>query len=222
MIDGIGSNPALQPTVTRGAGTDSLGVAAGSNSRQRPEAAEDTPIRPPQQASEDSRLDTEALEQLRELKRRDQEVRAHERAHLSAGGQYVRGGARFSYQYGPDGRRYAVGGEVSIDVAPVPGDPQATLRKAQTIRRAALAPADPSAQDRAVAAQAQQMAIQAQAELARQRMEAIRARQQEQEGSQRPDRPLPTLRAADTPAAPTALTLAEPPEGASLNLDEVV
>ncbi len=93
---------------------------------------------------------------------------------------------------------------------------------ARFLRRAALAPADPSAQDRAVAAQAQQMAIQAQAELARQRMEAIRARQQEQEGSQRPDRPLPTLRAADTPAAPTALTLAEPPEGTSLNLDEVV
>ncbi|RMG53682.1 MAG: hypothetical protein D6717_10835 [Gammaproteobacteria bacterium] len=222
MIDGIGNSLGTQPPVQRSAGTDSLGVAAGTDSRQRPEAAEDTPIRPPQQASEDSRLDTEELEQLRELKRRDQEVRAHERAHISAGGQYVRGGAHYSYQYGPDGRRYAVGGEVSIDVAPVPNDPQATLQKAQTIRRAALAPANPSGQDRAVAAQAQQMAIQAQAELARQRMESIKAREA---GRARIDDDAPApprLVPAGNPAAPTAVTLAEPPEASSLNLDEVV
>ena len=69
---------------------------------------------------------------------------------------------------GPDGRRYAVGGEVAIDASRVPGDPQATIRKAQVIRRAALAPAAPSAQDQRVAAQATRMEQQARAELLRQ------------------------------------------------------
>jgi hypothetical protein len=99
------------------------------------------------------------------LKSRDQEVRRHEQAHLSAAGGLASGGANFSYQTGPDGKRYAVGGEVNIDTSPVPGDPHATLRKAQQIRRAALAPADPSPQDRAVAASASAMEISARQDL---------------------------------------------------------
>ena len=66
---------------------------------------------------------------------------------------------------GPDGQRYAVGGEVPIDLSAVPGNPQATLQKALTIRRAALAPSDPSEADQAVAAQATTLAAQAQQEL---------------------------------------------------------
>ena len=46
--------------------------------------------------------------------------------------------------------------------------PEDTIRKAQTIRAAALAPAEPSGQDRAVAAQASQMEAQARAEQASQ------------------------------------------------------
>ena len=53
---------------------------------------------------------------------------------------------------GPDGNRYAIGGEVSIDVAPVDGDPEATIAKMEIVKAAALAPAEPSAQDRKVAA----------------------------------------------------------------------
>jgi hypothetical protein len=116
--------------------------------------------------------------ELAELKQRDTEVRAHEAAHMAASGGLVRGGASFSYQQGPDGKRYAVGGEVSIDTSPVRDNPQATLSKAQTIRRAALAPADPSSQDRQVAAQAGQMMSSAQMELAKQR-------QSEQDGDER-------------------------------------
>ncbi len=104
---------------------------------------------------------------LAELRQRDREVRAHEAAHAAAGGPYVRGGPSFQYTRGPDGRLYAVGGEVQIDVSPVSGDPEATIAKMQVVRRAALAPARPSAQDRAVAARA------AQAEM-RARMEQIR------------------------------------------------
>jgi hypothetical protein len=92
--------------------------------------------------------------ELQDLKRRDREVRQHEQAHMAAGGSHVLGGASFSYQRGPDGRQYAVGGEVQIDTSSVPGDPAATVRKMQAVQRAALAPAEPSAQDRAVAAQA--------------------------------------------------------------------
>lgn len=114
-------------------------------------------------------LSPEASEQLRKLKARDQVVRAHEAAHMAAGGALVRGGASYTYQQGPDGRRYAVGGEVSLDASAVPDDPQATILKAERIRAAALAPADPSGQDRAVAAQAAAMASQAATALAKQK-----------------------------------------------------
>jgi hypothetical protein len=97
----------------------------------------------------------------------DEHVRAHEQAHLAAAGGYATSGASFTYERGPDGEMYAVGGEVSIDASPIPGDPQATIRKAETVREAALAPVDPSDQDRAVASAASQMEVTAQRELDR-------------------------------------------------------
>lgn len=109
-------------------------------------------------------LDEAQLKQLTELKARDREVRAHEAAHQSVGAQYT-GSISYVYQRGPDGAQYAVGGEVSIDTSPVSGDPQATIEKMRVVRAAALAPAEPSSQDRAVAAQAMQLMLQAQAEL---------------------------------------------------------
>ncbi len=105
------------------------------------------------------------LKVLSELKQRDAEVRSHEAAHLAAAGGIATSGASFEYQQGPDGIQYAIGGEVNIDTSPVSGDPAATLRKADTIRRAALAPAQPSGPDMQVAASATAMAAQAQIEL---------------------------------------------------------
>lgn len=117
-------------------------------------------------AAENARgLSEQELKQLSELKSRDREVRAHESAHQAVGAQYA-GSVSYTYQRGPDGAQYAVGGEVSIDVAPVQGNPQATIEKMRVVRAAALAPAEPSGQDRAVAAQAMQLMLQAQAELA--------------------------------------------------------
>ncbi len=113
-------------------------------------------------------LSREEMQEVQELKTRDREVRAHEAAHMAAGGQHVRGGATFEYQTGPDGRRYAVGGEVSIDTSPVKGDPKATVQKMQAVRKAALAPAQPSAQDRAVAAKAAQEEAKARQQLLQQ------------------------------------------------------
>lgn len=124
-------------------------------------------------------LSEEDKRKVEELKKTDANVRAHEAAHISAGGGLVRGGASYDYQSGPDGQRYAVAGEVSIDTSPVRGNPQATLAKAQRIRQAALAPADPSSQDRSVAAQASQMAAEASMELAKQRSEKAEAGQQQ-------------------------------------------
>lgn len=105
--------------------------------------------------------------ELHQLKQRDREVRAHEAAHLAVGASVTRGGMQFSYERGPDGVMYAVGGEVSLDISRA-ATPEQTLRKAETIRRAALAPADPSAQDRSVAAKATQMAARARIEIAQQ------------------------------------------------------
>ncbi len=109
-------------------------------------------------------LSREDQERIRELKSRDTEVRSHEQAHVAAGGQYVTGGPTYSFQQGPDGHRYAVGGEVGID-ASAESDPEATIRKMQAVRAAALAPAQPSGQDRKVAASAARNTNQARAEL---------------------------------------------------------
>ena len=111
--------------------------------------------------------------ELASLRKRDQEVRTHEQAHLAAAGGLAKGGATFSFQRGPDGKHYAVGGEVNIDTSPVSGNPEATIRKAKQIRAAALAPADPSAQDRAVAASATALEAQAQQELQKEEQEAF-------------------------------------------------
>lgn len=111
-------------------------------------------------------LSPEAKAQVAKLQARDAAVKAHEAAHIAAGAGVVTSGASYSYQRGPDGRNYAVGGEVSVDTSPVKGNPQATIAKASRIMASALAPADPSGQDRSVAAAAASLASQAAAELA--------------------------------------------------------
>lgn len=103
-------------------------------------------------------------QQLTELKQRDAEVRAHEQAHASLGGQYA-SSPQYEYERGPDGRRYAVGGEVSIDISEA-STPEETIRKAQQVKAAALAPAEPSAQDLRVASEATKITIEARNEIA--------------------------------------------------------
>jgi len=112
-------------------------------------------------------LTEQQVKQFQELKARDREVRAHEAAHLAAASSLAPG-VSCTYQRGPDGVQYAVGGEIRIHTTPVAGDPEATLAKAQRIRAAALAPARPSAQDLRVAAQAAQLAVQARVEIGQQ------------------------------------------------------
>ncbi len=114
-----------------------------------------------------SELTEEEQREVEKLKQRDTEVRRHEAAHKAAAGSFASGAPQFEFTRGPDGRQYATGGEVQIDTSEVSGDPRATQRKMQQIRRAANAPANPSSQDRAVAAQAAQQEAKAQSELAK-------------------------------------------------------
>lgn len=117
-----------------------------------------------------TQLSEEQQQEVERLKERDREVRAHEQAHARAGGPYA-GAPSYEYQRGPDGRMYAVSGEVQIDTAPISGNPEATIVKMETVIRAALAPQEPSAQDSRVAAEARAAKAEAQAELREQKQE---------------------------------------------------
>jgi len=118
----------------------------------------------------------QALE-VAQLKSTDQQVRSHEAAHLAAAGSLATGGAQFTYEAGPDGTRYAVGGEVNISVSEG-RTPEETLQRAEQIRRAALAPADPSAQDLSVAAMASEMEAKARQQIASEQVAAYSGQDQ--------------------------------------------
>lgn len=145
------------------------GAAAGTAGETAEGTAEGENEGEPAKLGEERDANGEALDegeqrQLQELKSRDREVRAHEQAHKSVGGS-LSGGISFEYQQGPDGQKYAVGGEVSIDTSPEK-TPEATVAKMQQVKAAAMAPAQPSEQDMSVAAQATQTEARARQQMA--------------------------------------------------------
>jgi hypothetical protein len=154
--DGIGSKPEIGFENT-------IGEASLKDGFSPPEKIEPPEAGSKSEAGESSTDDSQVVEKLRA---RDAEVRSHEAAHLAAAGAHASGGSSFTYQVGPDGKPYAIGGEVQVDVSPVANDPQATIQKMQQIRAAALSPSDPSSADRAVAARAAQIEAEARAEIA--------------------------------------------------------
>ena len=150
-----------------GSSVSSYDASGKSNETQqaiegRPEQSEDSSRQ--QQNDAEQRQQQAEQKEIKELQSRDQEVRSHEQAHASIGGRYA-GAPSYTYELGPDGRQYAVAGEVQIDIAPIAGDPQATIQKMQQVKAAALAPAEPSSADRRIAAEASQRLLQAQTEL---------------------------------------------------------
>lgn len=147
---------------------------------------------------------------IRQLRSRDREVRAHEGAHVAAGGSIVRGGPSYTYQIGPDGRSYAIGGEVQIDTSPVAGDPEATLLKSGQIRAAALAPANPSAQDLRVASNANQLASRARVDIAILRREEAQPADNQQRVDEVTSRNVASADAADAEGADAANDLSLP------------
>jgi hypothetical protein len=114
--------------------------------------------------------------EVRRLQAIDQQVRQHEAAHKAAG-LGVTGPASFTYVTGPDGRQYAVAGEVSISANVGTGSPEQAVRDLERVKAAALAPGDPSSQDRAVAAAANAALARAEA-AARDQEEQEQAEQQ--------------------------------------------
>jgi len=173
-----------------------MSIGAISPSSPGPTPARDTP--PVQTAaatkpaaappSSTTNLTPEALKLIDQLKARDTEVRQHEQAHMATAGGLAVSGASYTYQRGPNGVSYAIGGEVHIDTSPG-GTPEETIARARTIQAAALAPADPSGADRSVAAQAQQMETQARAELAQQQTQAATGRIQSAYGTRQQEAP---------------------------------
>lgn len=123
-------------------------------------------LRPGRDANPGARYET--TDEARQL---DRSVRAHERTHQAALGAYAASGVQLTTRTGADGERIAVGGRIKADLTPVPGDPRATMRKANAVRRAALAVGSPSAADMRVAAEAYRLARDASDELEAQRLD---------------------------------------------------
>ena len=167
-------------------------------------SAASSPADASQQSEDDADGDglTEAEEkQVEKLKQRDREVRAHEQAHARAGGAYA-GAPSYTFQQGPDGGRYAIGGEVAIDTSPE-RTAEATIRKMQVVIRAATAPAEPSSQDLKVAQQAR-------AQLAEAQAQARAERAAEQGGGEEDEGGLASPNSSDDAAA-----AATPPGGSA-------
>lgn len=199
---------------SRGAKTSSpsaVNVSAAKPSNAFDEAATDEQT--PAQTRQQNEYDRAVSKQLQQLESRDREVRAHEAAHVAAGGKFISGGPSYTYQRGPNGRYYAIGGEVQIDVSPVPSNPQATLDKAEVVRRAALAPAQPSSQDLSVASNATRLASKARVDIAIQQREQ-QAEAANQKAAKESDRGSESAVAAEggavISAGYTTNTLAEP------------
>lgn len=176
---------ALQDSEALSEDTQDTGEDAADESGKPEETAEDekavggqqqNPVAEPSQEDADKdgdELTEEEEKQVKELQARDREVRAHEQAHARVGGPYA-SAPSYTFQQGPDGKRYAIGGEVQIDTA-TERTPEATVRKMQIVIRAATAPAEPSSQDLKVAQQARSQLAEAQAELRQQKAEELKS-----------------------------------------------
>lgn len=151
----IASPPASDRPAEPGAESQKQNSAGGESDQKNRNSGQDESLQ--------VRLTPQEEALVRRLKARDREVRAHEQAHVAAGGQHA-GGASYSYEMGPDGKRYAVGGEVPIDTSDA-STPEATAQKARTVRKAALAPAKPSAADRQIASKATALEMEAKQEI---------------------------------------------------------
>lgn len=129
----------------------------------------------PRTLSIKEKLEVKHLEQV------ERSVREHERSHLRAARDLVVNGPNYQYDVGPDGRKYAVHGEVNIDASVVNDNPADTIEKSLKIQRAALAPSDPSAKDLQAAARARILEAKAHRQLAREEeREAVMKKEEEQ------------------------------------------
>lgn len=104
-------------------------------------------------------LTTAEKADVNRLQQRDQQVRQEEKAHAAVAGDLA-GPISYTYQRGPDGRQYAVGGSVGIQASALSGDPEEAARKAGRLAAAANAATNPSLQDYAAARHAYELGSQ--------------------------------------------------------------
>ncbi|MEI8603447.1 putative metalloprotease CJM1_0395 family protein [Shewanella sp. PP-Sp27a-2] len=148
-------------------------AAAVEQAKQQQSQAQSQAQQAQEQAKQaQEKAQTQQQQQVDSLKARDSEVKAHEHAHATVGGQYAQSPS-FKYEKGADGQRYATDGEVQIDVSAVGGDPLATINKMKQVYAAAMAPVDPSSADIRVAAEALQKMNEAKVKLAEERQQQI-------------------------------------------------
>lgn len=88
---------------------------------------------------------------LSKFKEKDAQIKAHEQSH--AANAPTVGGISYNYQQGPDGKMYAVGGSVRLDVS-MPQDPKSAELKLEQLKKSALSVDDPSGADMTIASQA--------------------------------------------------------------------
>lgn len=153
VINKTSVRPATAAVVEAAAGAP----AGGRPGRGRPHVAAAGEAASPEEGVLDHTLSSREERTVEMLKRLDLAVRIHEQQHVAAAGAYARGGPVFDVELGPDDHPYAVGGHVSIDTQAVAGNPEATRQKAQVIRQAAFAVAQPSPGDLHVALAADQL-----------------------------------------------------------------
>jgi len=165
-ISSVQSYPSLLEQNEHSAGCQCPGCCKGTSLRTTDTNSYDSTIQDSDETSLESSKHTQGERQeLMQLQQRDSEVRSHEAAHMAAGGSVISGSASFTYQKGPDGRLYAVGGEVPISSSGG-NTPEETIAIARQIQAGALAPANPSPQDLKVASSAAMMEAQAKQDLA--------------------------------------------------------
>lgn len=161
MIRSVSSGAAMMVRAQAATSPSPQGERAPEQESQHARGITDQQTSPTSAGQE---LTPDDQKEVTRLRKRDAEVKQHEQAHKAAGGAYA-GAPQYEYETGPDGKRYAVGGSVSISTSAVSGDPAATVRKMEQVIRAALAPAQPSGQDRSVASSAQAKIARARAEM---------------------------------------------------------
>lgn len=144
------------------------------NLKTEPNKAQET-----DQSQDQAVLEREKQKIISDLSQRDTEVRAHEEAHANVGGQYA-SAPQYDLTEGPDGKQYATGGHVDIDISKEE-EPEDTVVKMDIVERAALAPAQPSPQDFKVAGEARVTGNEAQIEVQVNRAEELKKSQESEE-----------------------------------------
>lgn len=166
---GNGDNPTPEKANNSTSSTSSISNGAGTvdNRETKQPAPELQKINGTFSLDNQQELSIKEKLDLMILQNEERNVREHERSHLRAARDLAVSGPAFQYKRGPDGKKYAIHGEVNIDSTGVSGDTQATIEKALKIQRAAMAPADPSPKDLQAAARARIMESKAYRKLAR-------------------------------------------------------